>query len=87
MEEYIDKKKAIKEINSWQRTAMMADGKPTLSAYVKAFPPSDVVEREKIDKAIRIAKDSISMCFKLGLNERAFGMREILEIFEENIEE
>ena len=43
------------------------------------------VEREKIDKAIKIAKDSISACFELGLDERAFGMREILNIFEENI--
>ena len=45
----------------------------------------DVVEREKIDKAIKIAKDSISECFELGLDERAYGMREILNIFEENI--
>lgn len=42
---------------------------------------ADVVEREKIDKAIKIATDSISVCFKLGLNERAFGMQEILQIF------
>ena len=48
MEEYIAKKKVIKEINSWWRTAMMADGKPTLSAYVKALPPADVVEKEMI---------------------------------------
>lgn len=48
---------------------------------------ADVVEREKIDKAIKIAKDSISACFDLGLDERAFGMREILNIFEENIGE
>ena len=46
---------------------------------------ADGVEREKIDKAIKIAKDSISECFELGLDERAFGMREILNIFEENI--
>ena len=44
-----------------------------------------LVEREKIDKAIKIAKDSISECFELGLDERAFGMQEILNIFKENI--
>ena len=48
-------------------------------------PLVDVVELEKIDKAIKIAKDCISECFELGLDERAFGMREILNIFEENI--
>ena len=48
MAEYIGKKKVIKEINSWWRTAMMADGKPTLNAYIKALPPADVVERKKI---------------------------------------
>ena len=53
---------------------------------VGELPRADVVEREKIDKAIEIAKDSISACFELGLDERAFGMREILNIFEENIE-
>lgn len=58
-----------------------------LKEWLESVPTADVIEREKIDNAIRIAKDSISVCFKLGLNERAFGMREILEIFEENIEE
>ena len=53
--------------------------------FLKTVPTADVVEREKIDKAIKIAKDSISACFELGLDERAFGMREILNIFEENI--
>lgn len=48
MAEYIDKKKVIKEINSWWRTAMMADGKPTLNACVKALPPAQVVEKEMI---------------------------------------
>ena len=48
---------------------------------------SDAVDRDKINKAIKIAKECISTSFKLGLNERVFGMREILEIFEENIKE
>lgn len=48
---------------------------------------SDAVDRDKINKAVKIAKECISASFKLGLNERAFGMREILEIFEENIKE
>ena len=53
--------------------------------FLKTVPTADVVEREKIDKAIKIAKDSISECFELGLDERAFGMQEILNIFKENI--
>ena len=52
---------------------------------VGELPRANVIEREKINKAIKIAKDSISTCFELGLDERAFGMREILNIFEENI--
>ena len=52
---------------------------------VGELPRANVIEREKINKAIKIAKDSISECFELGLDERAFGMREILNIFEENI--
>ena len=43
--------------------------------------------RSKIDKAKKIAEDCIKASFKLGLNERAFGMREILEVFEKTIGE
>ena len=53
MAEYVDKKKVIKEINSWWKTAMIADGKPTLSACVKSLPPADVVEKEMILDFIR----------------------------------
>ena len=52
---------------------------------IKSLPTADVIEREKIDKVIEAANDYISTTFKLGLNERAFGMREILEVFMKNI--
>ena len=90
MAEYIGKKKVIKEINSWWRTAMMADGKPTLNAYIKALPPADVVERKKIDKAIEdiknidlIVHDGINHYYKSGEEVKA----EVLVILKRNIEE
>lgn len=52
---------------------------------VEETPTANAIEREKIDKAIEVANDYISTTFKLGLNERAFGMREILEVFMKNI--
>jgi hypothetical protein len=45
------------------------------------------VKRSKINEAKEIAEDSIRACFKLGFNERADGMKEILEIFERVIGE
>lgn len=45
------------------------------------------IKREKIDLAIREVKSNISACFRLGLNERAFGMREALEVFEKAVRE
>lgn len=89
MAEYIDRDKVL----NYRETIITDDysGNETLEVVlaeeILGLTPADVIEREKIDKAIKIAKDSISACFKLGLNERAFGMREILNIFEENIGE
>jgi hypothetical protein len=54
---------------------------------IKSLPTADVVKRSKINEAKEIAEGSIRACFKLGLNERAFGMREILEVFERVIGE
>ncbi len=42
-----------------------------------------MVDREKIDDVIASSKISICACIQLGLNERAAGMREILELLEE----
>jgi hypothetical protein len=81
VDERIDELRADKEFNIVKEICISG-----VKKHIEAVPTTDVVEREKIDKAIRIAKDSITTCFKLGLNERAFGMREILEIFEENME-
>ena len=58
----------------------------TRNAYYQ-IEKEEVELRSKIDEAIKIAEDYISTNFKLGLNERAFGMREILEIFVRNIGE
>lgn len=62
-------------------TSAQADGADKMWNKILSLPTADVVEREKIDKAIEVANDHISTTFKLGLNERAFGMREILEVF------
>lgn len=82
MAEYMD----IARIDDWNDLSIIDDnGYVTFVYDVGELPRADVVEREKIDKAIKIAKDSISECFELSLDERAFGMQEILNIFEENI--
>ena len=90
MAEYIDRVQAMNIIASGKNDNAYfgtTDKDWEIIDFLKTVPPADVVEREKIDKAIKIAKDSISACFELGLDERAFGMREILNIFEENIGE
>ena len=82
MAEYMD----IARIDDWNDLSIIDDDGYAIQVYdVGELPKADVIEREKIDKAIKSAEDSISICFKLGLNERAFGMREILETFERNI--
>lgn len=88
MAEYIDRVQAMNIIASGKNDNAYfgtTDKDWEIIDFLKTVPTADVVEREKIDKAIKIAKDSISECFELGLDERAFGMREILNIFEENI--
>ena len=88
MAEYIDRVQAMNIIASGKNDNAYfgtTDKDWEIIDFLKTVPTADVVEREKIDKAIKIAKDSISACFELGLDERAFGMREILNIFEENI--
>lgn len=80
MAEYIDKKYLDRK---FQIDMMCARGGTLFDTekIINSLPTADVVEREKIDKAIEVANDHISTTFKLGLNERAFGMREILEVF------
>lgn len=84
MAEYID----ITRIDDWNDLSIIDDnGCAIYVDNISELPKADVVEREAINKAIENAKDSISACSRLGLSERAFGMREILKIFEENIGE
>jgi len=45
-------------------------------------PPRSTISRKKIDDAILETKIAICANIKLGLNERAYGMRNVLEIFE-----
>lgn len=73
----------MKRKTEYGKLATLVDN--IVEEMVKETPTADVIEREKIDKAIEVANDYISTTFKLGLNDRAFGMREILEVFINNI--
>lgn len=48
-------------------------------------PPRSTISRKKIDDAILETKIAICANIKLGLNERAYGMRNVLEIFEKAV--
>lgn len=91
MAEYIDKNELIRFLNNLKQPRHpITEGFTFISIddaikVVIEKPTADVVEQEKIDNAIKVANDYISTAFKLGLNERAFGMREILEVFIKNI--
>lgn len=86
MAEYIDKEELFSQCE-WMYDPK-AECEADASRYVikmdiiQLMHPSDVIEREKINEAKKIAEETISTCFKLGFNERADGMREILEVFE-----
>jgi hypothetical protein len=82
MAEYIDRALVLRELERYKKGITV-----NIKAELKALPIEDVIERSKINEAKEIAEDSIRACFKLGLNERAFGMREILEVFERVIGE
>lgn len=41
--EYISRKRVLRVMDDWWRTSIMADGKPTLDALIRAIPPEDVV--------------------------------------------
>lgn len=85
MAEHIDREKYMKD--KYNCDLIQIDNVELVPLYQIIDKLEQSIERTKIDKAIEIAKDSISACFELGLDERAFGMREILNIFEENIGE
>lgn len=91
MAEYIDRNSLIKfldNIKKYETLITESFEYITIDEAIRVIserPTADVVEREKIDKAIEVANDYISTTFKLGLNDRAFGMREILEVFMKNI--
>ena len=87
MPEYISREEFIKRIKPYDTSDNTDKALYNFALHkMVETPNANVVEREKIDKAIGVANDYISTAFKLGLNERAYGMREILEVLVKNID-
>jgi hypothetical protein len=86
MSEYISREEFLKRIKPYDTSDNMDKSLYNFALHkMVETPNANVVEREKLDKAIKAANDNISTAFKLGLNERAYGMREILDIFIKSI--
>lgn len=52
MAEYIGLKSVLTVVDDWVKCGDIGDKKPTIKASIRAIPIADVIEREKIDKAI-----------------------------------
>ena len=86
MPEYISREEFLKRIKPYDTSDNMDKALYNFALHkMVETATADVIEREKINKAIEVANDYINTAFKLGLNERAYGMREILDIFKKNI--
>ena len=86
MPEYISREEFLKRIKPYDTSDNTDKALYNFALNTMiGIPNADVIEREKINKAIEVANDYISTAFKLGLNERAYGMREILDIFIKSI--
>lgn len=93
MAEYIDRELAIQEIQSWDNNGFIS--KPTSKIpqilSEKNVPTADVIERSKVDKAIKeIEKESYSESVYGDLYKettKVISVEDVLEIIKRNIGE
>lgn len=88
MSEYISREEFLKRIKPYD-TSDNTDKALYNFALNKMIetPNADVVAREKIDKSIKVANDYIDKALELGLNEGAYCMREMLDMFKKKYRE